>query len=145
MNSVQFMVLEYTKWTLKTIEVREKKAMAVTVWIQNQYQQWVFWFECDLFFLAKELNVLSRKRLAPCISHIKPSAVGTSSGVKYGCQLHRNMQMWAYTLQGKKGGRWWWFISRVFQLVLVDVNCSPSIFHLHPSFWLFSFLISVSL
>lgn len=47
--------------------------------------------------------MLSRKRLAPCISHIKPCAVGKSSGVKYGCQLHRNMQMWAYTVEGREG------------------------------------------
>lgn len=58
----------------------------------------------DLFFLEQELNVLSRKRLASCISHIKPYAVGTSSGVKYGCQLHRNMQMWTYTVE-REGGR----------------------------------------
>lgn len=95
----------------------------------------------DLFFLETELNVLSRKRLAPCISHIKPCAVGTSSGVKYVRQLHRNMQMWAYTAEGKEGGRWWWFISRVLRLVLVDVNCSLSIFHLNPSFLQFSPLI----
>lgn len=49
--------------------------------------------------------MLSRKRLASCISHIKLCAVGTSSGVKYGCQLHRNMQMWAYTVEGREKGR----------------------------------------
>lgn len=94
------------------------------------------------FSFERELNVLSRKCLAPCISHIKLCAVGASSGVKYGCQLHRNMQMWAYTVEGREGGRWWWFISRVFQLVLVDVNCSLSIFHLQPSLLLFSLCIS---
>lgn len=49
--------------------------------------------------------MLSRKRLATCISHIKPCAVGTSAGVKYGCQLHMNMQMWVYTVDESRGGR----------------------------------------
>lgn len=38
------------------------------------------------------------------ITH-KALNVGTSSWVKYGSQLHRNMQMWAYTVEGREGGK----------------------------------------
>lgn len=118
----------------------KKKVTPIKVRIHDQYR-----LMGDLFFLEKELNVLSRKRLASCISHIKPCAVGTSSGVKYGCQLHRNMQMWAYTVEGREGGRWRWFISRVFQLVLVERQSLrfPSA-TLLSSYFLFSFLLYIT-